>query len=100
MSMEIHVLFHGKLPSKAALTRCFRELGFPLSFQPGTGLLEQQEGYLPMRLRGEESGIEFDAFDSRKRVEEIAGKSIEPSFTRGGRRGSTRGSTARAGSRA
>ena len=83
MSMEIRVLFQGKLPSKAALTRCFREFGFPLSFQPGTGLLGQHEGYLPMRLRGEESGVEFDAFDSRKRVEEIAGKSIDPGFTRG-----------------
>ena len=83
MSMEIHVLFHGKLPSKAALTRCFRELGFPLSFQRGTGLLERQEGYLPMRLRGEEAGVEFDTFDSREGVEEIAGKRMDPSFTRG-----------------
>jgi hypothetical protein len=83
MSMEIHVLFRGKLPSKAALTRCFRELGFPLSFQRGTGLLERQEGYLPMRLRGEEAGVEFDTFDSREWVEEIAGKRIDPSFSRG-----------------
>ena len=82
MSMEIHVLFRGQLPSKAALTRRFRELGFPLSFPRGTGVLEKQEGYLPMRLRGEESGVEFDAFDSRRQVEEIAGNGIDPSFTR------------------
>lgn len=83
MSMEIHVLLHGRLPSKAALNRCFRELGFPLSFPRVTGSLEQQEGYLPMRLRGTESGAEFNCFDSRKRVEEIAGKRIDPNFTPG-----------------
>jgi len=82
MSMEIHVLFHGKLPSKAALTRCFKELGFPLSFQPGTGTLERHKGYLPMRLRGEESGIEFDTHDGCKHVEEVAGKRIDARFTR------------------
>ena len=85
MSMEIHVLFQGKLPSKSALTRCFRELGFPLSFPRGAGALEQQEGYLPMRLRGEECGVEFDTFDRREGVEKIAGKRIDPSFTRGAR---------------
>ena len=66
MSIEIHVLFHGKLPSKAALTRCFKELGFPLRFAPGSGSLEQHKGYLPMRLRGEESGVEFDTYDGRE----------------------------------
>ena len=82
MSMEIHVLFGGKLPSKAALTRSFKELGFPLSFRPGAASLEHHKGYLPMRLRGEESGVEFDTYDNRKDVEEVAGKRINPRFTR------------------
>ena len=82
MSMEIHVLFGGKLPSKAALTRSFRELGFPLSFRPGAASLEQHKGYLPMRLRGEESGVEFDTSNDRKEVEEITGDDIDPQFTR------------------
>ena len=82
MSMEIHVLFAGKLPSKAALTRSFKELGFPLSFQRGAASLEQHKGYLPMRLRGEDSGVEFDTANDRKEVVEIAGKRIDPRFTR------------------
>ena len=82
MSMEIHVLFAGKLPSKAALMRSFKELGFPLSFQPGAASLEQHRGYLPMRLRGEEAGVEFDTSNDRKEVVEIAGKRIDPRFTR------------------
>ena len=82
MSIEIHVLFHGKLPSKAALTRCFKELGFPLRFAPGSGSLEQHKGHLPMRLRGEELGVEFDICDGRDAVEEIAGKETDPRFTR------------------
>jgi hypothetical protein len=83
MSMEMHVLFHGKLPSKAGLTRCFKELGFPLAFPRGSGALEQHEGgYLPMRLRSEESGVEFDLCDGREAIEEIAGKDVDRRFTR------------------
>ena len=82
MSMEMHVLFAGKLPSKAALARSFKELGFPLSFRRTATSLEQHEGYLPMRLRGEESGVEFDISNDRNDVEEIAGKDVDPRFTR------------------
>src|SRR5262245_5537885 len=81
MSLELHVLFQGKLPSKAALTRCFKELGFPLAFAVGTSLLEQHKGFLPMRLRREESGVEFDTSRGRAHVEEIAGKRVDPRFT-------------------
>ena len=35
-----------------------------------------------MRLRGEEAGVEFDTYDDRKQVEELAGKRIDPRFTR------------------
>ena len=82
MSMDINVLFNGKLPSKAALTRCFKELGFPLSFQPGAGALEQQDGYLPMRLRGEELGVQFDTYASREEIEQDLEIDIDPRFTR------------------
>jgi len=83
MSMDINVLFNGKLPSKAALTRCFKELGFPLSFQRGAGALERHDGYLPMRLRGEESGVQFDTYASREEIEEDLEIDIDPRFTRG-----------------
>jgi hypothetical protein len=62
--MEVHVLFRGKLPSKPALTRTMRELGFPCAISD-KGSLEQQNGYMPMRVRREESGVEFDVFDGR-----------------------------------
>jgi hypothetical protein len=35
MSMEIHVFFRGTLPTKAALGKTMKELGFPLSLKPG-----------------------------------------------------------------
>jgi hypothetical protein len=59
MSMETHVFFRGKLPSKAALSRAMKELGFPFAIKPATGSLEQESGYMPMLLRREETGVEF-----------------------------------------
>jgi hypothetical protein len=85
MSMEMHVLFRGKLPRKAALTRTMKELGFPFSIAPPAGSLEQQTGYMPMRFRRDESGVEFDVFEGRADVEDIAGdhlSSIDPGFDR------------------
>lgn len=82
MSIEIHVLFAGKLPSTAALTQSFGELGFPLAFSSGADELEQHKGYLPMTLCGEKTGVEFDTYDERSDLEEIAGDGIDPQFTR------------------
>jgi hypothetical protein len=83
MSIEIHVLFAGKLPSKAELTRAMKELGFPISIAPPAGSLEKQSGYMPMRLKREEAGVEFDVFDGRAAVKDIAGRrKIDPSFDR------------------
>jgi hypothetical protein len=76
MSMEMHVLFRGKLPSKAALTRAMKELGFPFSIAPPGGALEQQTGFMPMRFRRDESGVEFDVFDGRADVEDVAGDRV------------------------
>src|SRR5262245_43657696 len=72
MSIEMHVFFHGKLPGKAALTHAMKELGFPLSITPSEGSLEQHNGFMPMRLNGEETGVEFDVFEGRKAIEEAA----------------------------
>src|SRR5262245_57447798 len=86
MSMEMHVLFRGKLPSKTALTHTMKELGFPFSIMPPAGSLEKQSGYMPMRFRRDESGVEFDVFDGRADVEDVAGdytKNIDPGFDRG-----------------
>jgi hypothetical protein len=80
MAVEMHVFFRGKLPDKKALSRTMRELGFPLTVAAGS--LEQQRGFMPMRLRREESGVEFDVFDGRDSVEELAGKDIDPSLER------------------
>jgi hypothetical protein len=85
MSMEMHVLFRGKLPDKAALSRAMDELGFPFSINPPGGSLEQQSGYMPMRFRTDDSGVEFDLFDGRGDVEDIAGDhvgAIDPGFDR------------------
>ena len=77
MAIEMHVFFRGKLPTKAALAKTMRELGFPFSIKPPTGSLERQSGFMPMTLRGEETGIEFDVFDGRAAVEELAPKGLD-----------------------
>jgi hypothetical protein len=80
MAVEMHVFFRGKLPDKRALSRAMAALGFPLTVPAGS--LERQCGFMPMRLRREESGVEFDVFEGRETVEELAGKDIDPSFDR------------------
>src|SRR4030095_11023608 len=82
MSMETHVFFRGKLPSKAALSRAMKELGFPFSITTATGSLEAQKGFLPMKLRGAETGVEFDVFGDRVAVEEFADAGVDASFER------------------
>ena len=82
MAEETHVLFRGKLPGKAALSRAMKELGFPFAIAPATGPLEGHGGYLPMKLRCEETGVEFDIFEGRDAVEELAGKGADARFER------------------
>lgn len=82
MSIEMHVLFAGKLPSKAKLARKLKELGFPFSIVPPLGSLEMQEGYMPMRFRRDETGVEFDVFEEREDLTEIAGADLAQKFER------------------
>jgi hypothetical protein len=77
MSMETHVFFRGKLPTKAALSRAMKELGFPFSITPSTGSLEQQSGFMPMKRRGEETGVEFDVYSDHAAVEEFADVGVD-----------------------
>jgi hypothetical protein len=80
MSMETHVFFRGKLPSKAALSRAMKELGFPFAVKPATGSLEQQSGFMPMLLRREETGVEFDVYRDHFAVEEFADEGVDQGF--------------------
>ena len=83
MSMEINVLFHGKLPTRAALGRAMKELGFPFAIAERAGSLEDQRGFMPMRLkRREQTGIEFDVFDGRANVLQIADSDRVADFDR------------------
>jgi hypothetical protein len=82
MANELHVLFSSKVPSKAALARAMKELAFPVTIPAGGKPLAQQSGYLPMKLRREESGVEVDVTDDRNLVEEIAGKHADPRYQR------------------
>jgi hypothetical protein len=84
MSMEIHVFFRGTLPTKAALGKTMKELGFPLSLKPATGPLEGQSGFMPMRLKREETGVEFDVFEGRSAIDEFELDGVDPSFDRVG----------------
>jgi hypothetical protein len=71
MSIELHILFSGKLPSKAAVQRSLRELGFPLTFRRGSGALDEQHGMLPMMLNRQETGVEFDTYHGDDVTDEI-----------------------------
>jgi hypothetical protein len=83
VSIEMHVFFRGKLPGKAELTRAMGELGFPLSVTPPEDSLEQQNGFMPMSLNGEETGVEFDVFEGRDVVEEVVEDlHVDPRFDR------------------
>jgi hypothetical protein len=82
MSSEMHVLFAGRLPGAKALTRAMKELGFPLSIKAVVGALDRHSGFLPMRLRREDTGVEFDVFDEPADVAEVAGADADPRFTR------------------
>jgi hypothetical protein len=82
MSMETHVFFRGTLPSKAAVSREMKELGLPFSIAPATGSLETQNGFMPMRRRGEETGVEFSVYADHFAVEEFADVGVDPSFER------------------
>src|SRR3954468_3828904 len=82
MSMETHVFFRGKLPTKSALSRAMKELGFPFSITPSTGSLEQQSGFMPMKRRGEETGVEFDVYSDHAAVEEFADVGVDVGFER------------------
>src|SRR5882762_9852192 len=82
MSMEMHVFFQGKLPSKAALTRALKQLGFPYTIKPASGSLEKQSGYMPMMLGDEETGVEFDVVDDVGAIAEYADLGVDPSFNR------------------
>jgi hypothetical protein len=82
MSMETHVFFRGKLPSKAAVSRAMKELGLPFSITPATGSLETQKGFMPMRLRGEDTGVELSVYADHAAVEEFADAGVDSSFER------------------
>jgi hypothetical protein len=82
MSMEIHLFFRGELPTKTALSRAMKELGFPFSIKPATGSLERQSGFMPMMLRGEETGVEFDVYNDSAAFAEFAAKGVDPSLER------------------
>jgi hypothetical protein len=82
MSMETHVFFRGKLPGRAALARAMKELGFPFSITGATGSLERQSGFMPMKFRGEETGVELDVFGDHAAIEEFADVGVDRSFER------------------
>jgi hypothetical protein len=80
--MELHVFFRGELPTRAALTKAMKELGFPLAINPAAGSLEQQKGFMPMRWRRDDAGVEFDVWSGRSAIKEIKAKGVDSSFDR------------------
>ena len=71
-----------QLPTKAAVSRAMKELGLPFSITPATGSLEAQKGFMPMKLRGEDTGVELSVYADHTAVEEFADAGVDPRFER------------------
>jgi hypothetical protein len=71
MSMESRVFFRGEVPDTAALTQALHELGFPISVVPPDYPLQGHKGFMPMLLRGKETGAEFYLDDGRDAIKEM-----------------------------
>jgi hypothetical protein len=86
MSMEMRVFFRGDVPDTAALTRAMQEVGFPISVVQPDYPLQGHRGFMPMLLRGQESGAEFYLDDGRDQIEEMVVPErfadVDPSFDR------------------
>jgi hypothetical protein len=69
MAEEVHVFFAGNVPSRTRLSAALRRLGWPFVIERMETRLSDQSGYLPMTLRGEETGAElfFSAVDDDAR---------------------------------
>jgi hypothetical protein len=82
MAMELHVFFRGELPTKSALNATMKALGLPLAIKPARGSLAGHEGYLPMRWRREETGVEFDVYSDPAALNEIRPEGVDPKLDR------------------
>jgi hypothetical protein len=82
MAVELHVFFHGKLPTKSALNTAMKELGFPVTIKPVRGSIEKQSGFMPMLLRRDVAGVEFDVFEGRANIDESGVDDVDPSYDR------------------
>lgn len=82
MAIETHVFFRGCMPSIAALSRAMRELGFPISIPKAKGSLDQHSGFLPMKLDGEETGVEIDIVQDRDAIAEFANRGVSHAYER------------------
>jgi hypothetical protein len=89
MSMMAGLVFRGEIPDTAALTQAMQELGFPILVIPPHYPLKGHSGYLPMLLRGQESGAEFYLEDDgRDNIEKMFAEApdllakFDPSFDR------------------
>jgi hypothetical protein len=89
MSMMAGLVFRGEVPDTAALTQAMQELEFPILVVPPHYPLKGHSGYLPMLLRGQESGAEFYLEpDGRDSIEKMFAQEpdmlakFDPSFDR------------------
>lgn len=82
MSMESHVFFAGTVPTVEELQKTFEALKFPVSISDEVDSLEDQSGFMPMLLRGEESGVEFNLWEDGSMLEDFAEFGIDPTFVR------------------
>ncbi len=80
--METYVFFRGKPPGKAALARAIRELGFPFTITDPKGSLEQQSGFMPMKLRRERRPVSSSICSTRSAIAEFAAHGVDQSYER------------------
>jgi hypothetical protein len=71
MAIEQNVLFRGKLPSRDDVNRAMQELDFPFSIDTSVSL-DQQSGFMPMHFRETQTGVEFDFYEGRDHIDDLA----------------------------
>lgn len=73
MSMELYVVFAGPLPPVAKFAEKLAEFDLVLPGETAPATLDGQSGFMPLRLGGSETGVEFDIWDDSDEVLELFG---------------------------
>jgi hypothetical protein len=82
MAMEMHVFYRGRLPSRTALNKTMQALDLPLAIVSAERPLERHKGFMPMRWRAQNVGVELDVWTKPDDLMEIGAEGVDPRLNR------------------